>query len=132
MQNQSTTEAARNGNYSMQDCIDACIECHRVCEETVIYCLQQGGEHTEPSHIRLLLDCAEICQTSANFMLRGSDLHMRTCGVCAEACEQCAADCERMGSDEQMRICAETCRRCAESCSAMASAGTNESEESNW
>jgi hypothetical protein len=33
----------------------------------------------------LLLDCAEICQTAANFMLRNSELHSRTCAVCARS-----------------------------------------------
>jgi len=81
-----------------------------------------GGKHAEASHIQLLLACAEICQTSANFMLLGSDLHARTCGVCAEVCEQCATSCEQMGNDAQMQACAEACRRCAESCQRMAGA----------
>ena len=107
----------------MQQCIQNCMECHRICLETVAHCLQMGGKHAEATHIRLLLDCVEICQTSANFMIRGSDLHARTCAVCAEVCERCAEDCERIGSDdEQMRRCAEMCRRCAESCRRMASA----------
>jgi MinD superfamily P-loop ATPase len=89
---------------------------------TVTYCLQKGGNHAEQSHIRLLLDCAEICETSANFMLRTSELHARTCGVCAEVCERCAQDCDRMGDDAQMKACADMCRRCAESCRQMAMA----------
>jgi hypothetical protein len=103
----------------MQHCIDICQECHNVCLETVMHCLHMGGEHAEPNHIRLLLDCAEICQTSANFMLRGSDLHGLTCAACAEVCNRCAEDCERF-DDAQMKRCAETCRRCAESCREMA------------
>jgi hypothetical protein len=67
-----------------------------------------------------LLDCAEICQTSANFMLRGSELHSRTCWACAEICERCARDCERLSDDAYMRACAEACRRCANSCKHMA------------
>lgn len=78
--------------------------------------------HSEPAHIRLMLDCAEICQTSANFMLRGSDLHASTCGVCAQVCEQCATDCDRMGDDAQMKACADMCRRCAETCRQMSMA----------
>ena len=78
--------------------------------------------HAEPAHIRLLSDCAEICQTSANFMLRGSELHSRTCGVCAEVCERCATECDRMGDDAQMKVCADMCRRCAESCRQMSTA----------
>jgi hypothetical protein len=79
-----------------------------------------GGDHAETSHIRLLLDCAEICQTSANFMLRMSNFHNQTCGVCAEVCEHCARDCERFEDDEMMQQCAEACRSCARSCREMA------------
>jgi len=104
----------------MQRCIDDCLSCHSVCLETVTHCLEMGGRHAEPRHIRLLLDCAEICQTSANFMLRGSDLHSRTCGVCAEVCVRCAEDCEQFRDDPMMMACAETCRRCAGSCQEMA------------
>lgn len=118
-------------NNHMQECIENCTECHRVCLETALWCLQQGGDHATPSHIKLLLDCAEICQTSANFMMRGSDFHSRTCGVCAEICARCADDCERMGEGELMRQCVEACRRCAESCRRMAEMGIMEGEESN-
>ncbi len=104
----------------MQACIQECLSCHSVCLATVTHCLQMGGEHAEAAHIGLLLDCAEICQTSANFMLRSSNFHTRTCALCAEICEQCAADCERFGDDAQMKACAENCRRCAESCRRMA------------
>jgi len=104
----------------MQQCIQECLNCHSVCLATVSYCLQMGGKHAEAHHITTLLDCAEICQTSANFMLRGSQLHTRTCRVCAEVCERCAQECERFGDDTQMRSCAETCRRCADSCRRMA------------
>lgn len=105
----------------MEDCIEACTECHSVCLATVRHCLERGGEHAEPRHITLLLDCAEICATSANFMLRASEHHGRTCGTCAELCRACAEDCERLGRDDEvMQRCAEICRRCAESCDRMA------------
>lgn len=107
-------------SQEMRDCIQECQSCHAVCIETVTHCLQKGGQHAEAEHIRLLLDCVEICQTSANFMLRGSDLHVHTCAACAEVCERCAEDCERMADDDMMRRCAEACRRCAESCRRMA------------
>jgi hypothetical protein len=105
----------------LEECIQNCSTCHNVCLQTLTYCLGMGGKHAEASHIRLMLDCEEICQTSANFMLRGSDFHSRTCGVCAEVCERCAQDCDRFGDDAQMKLCADTCRRCAESCRRMAS-----------
>ena len=115
-----STRATHQMNPEMQECINACLDCHSVCLQTVAHCLQKGGRHAEASHIGLLLDCAEICQTSANFMLRGSHLHTRTCDVCAEVCEMCATGCEQFGDDEMMTACAEACRRCAESCRRMA------------
>src|SRR5215216_6975733 len=106
--------------HDMQQCIQNCRDCHRICMLTMTHCFAQGGEMLEATHIRLMLDCAEICQTSANFMLRASELYSRTCGVCAEVCERCARDCERFGDDAHMRACADSCRRCADSCKHMA------------
>lgn len=105
---------------SMQECIQNCLNCHSICIATVTHCLNLGGTHASPQHIRLLLDCAEICQTSANFMLRGSDFHMLTCAACAEICRQCADSCAQMGDDATMLACADACRRCADSCQQMA------------
>jgi len=116
----ATGHKSSQGSQDMQQCIQNCQDCHDICLETVAYCLTKGGKHAEAAHIRLLLDCAEICQTSANFMVRGSSLHPQTCGVCAEVCERCAEDCERFGDDATMRECADMCRRCAESCRKMA------------
>jgi hypothetical protein len=115
-----TERANQRMDAAMQRCIQECLNCHSICMATVPYCLQIGGAHAEAAHIGLMLDCAEICQTSANFMLRGSQLHARTCGVCAEVCERCAEDCERMGDDQPMQNCAEACRGCAEACRRMA------------
>lgn len=114
------TRTTRQTSAHMQQCIDDCLDCHSICLETLNHCLQMGGKHAEAGHVRLLLDCAEICQTGANFMLRDSQLHSRTCGVCAEACLRCAEDCERFRDDDQMTACAEVCRRCAASCQEMA------------
>jgi hypothetical protein len=107
-------------NAEMNRCIAECQNCHNVCVETITHCLQKGGEHAGEAHIRLMLDCVEICQTSANFMLRGSEAHGRVCAICSIICEQCAQDCARFKDDAHMVRCAETCRLCAESCRRMA------------
>ena len=102
----------------MQACIDACLKCHATCLGMAMnHCLETGGEHVAPPHFRLMMACAEICRTSAAFMLMGTDLHRKTCGLCAEICEQCARDCERL---EGMEDCVAACRKCAEECRRMA------------
>jgi hypothetical protein len=110
----------QNVGEEMRRCIEECTTCHEVCLATVAHCLEAGGEHAEAAHVRLLLDCAQICVTSADFMLRGSELHGETCGACAVVCERCAESCERFADDEVMSACADVCRRCAESCRRMA------------
>jgi hypothetical protein len=107
----------------MQQCIEICSDCHDTCMETIAHCLARGGDHAALAHIRALLDCAQACDASRDFMLRGSDLHAAVCGVCADACERCAESCESFADeDEVMRNCADMCRRCAESCRSMAAA----------
>lgn len=108
-------------SMDMETCIRNCGECHQICLQTSIHCLSLGGQHASVQHITLLMDCAQICATSQDFMLRNSPHHSHVCGECAEICTKCAEDCERMANgDQEMLRCAESCRRCAESCRMMA------------
>lgn len=114
---ESSPTTRRGTDSPMKDAIEACLDCHAMCVRMAMgYCLERGGRHVEPRHFRLMLNCAELCQTSANFMLSDSPLHARVCAVCAEACEACAESCEALGD---MRECAEECRSCATSCRSM-------------
>jgi hypothetical protein len=106
-------------NAAMRSCIDECQSCHEVCVETITHCLSMGGKHAEAEHIRTLMDCAQICTTSADFMLRGSSSHSDICDACADICDDCADSCEALDGAE-MKRCADQCRRCAESCREMA------------
>jgi hypothetical protein len=104
----------------MQSCIELCLDCHRTCLETAAYSLDQGPEHADPAFIRMLQDCADFCQTSADFMIRGSYLYSNVCSVCSIICEEAASDCDDHGDDPTIKECAEICRRCADSCREMA------------
>ena len=102
----------------LRSCIADCQQCAATClSDAITHCLAVGGRHIEPRHFKLMLDCAEICQTAANFMARNSDHHVHLCKECAEICRACAASCEELGD---MQECVEACRRCAESCEQMA------------
>jgi hypothetical protein len=103
----------------VQQCLRDCIDSYRFCTETVHRCLSMGGNHAEADHINLLLDCARICNTNADFMLRNSTYYPQTCGITADICDECADNCDRF-DDDFMKECASVCRRCAESCREMA------------
>lgn len=102
-----------------ESCIEVCLKSHRMCLETAKYCTEKGGGHVAAVHMALLLDCAEMCQTTANSLLRFSPQHGVICGACAQLCEACAKDCESFAGDDWMTRCAATCRECAQDCRGM-------------
>ena len=105
----------------MTQCIEQCLACHTTCQQTALqHCLELGGDHVEPGHFRLMLDCAEVCRASAALMINGSPYHTEQCRLCAQICRACAASCAEL---DDMEDCVQSCERCAESCEAMAAQG---------
>jgi len=101
------------------DCIQSCKDCHDICVDTAAYCLKMGGHHAAAKHMRLLLDCAQVCTTSEDYMLRDSAFYAQLCGVCADVCDGCAAACDRFSGDQQMEECVSACENCADACRAL-------------
>jgi len=102
----------------MQSASNNCLNCYKSCLGMAMnHCRKQGAEHVAPPHFRPLMACAEICRTSAHFMLIFSPHHKHTCRECAEICTECANDCERLGG---MEDCVAACRACAAVLHAMA------------
>lgn len=104
----------------MEECIQKCLRCYRVCQETFFYCLQKGGDHHTLSHLQVIQSCAEVCRSSAQLMMLHSPYHHYLCKVCAEICKACAESCESM-DDATMSACARICRQCADACEEMSS-----------
>lgn len=119
---QEKKNAAKGSSSDMQKGIENCMACHVICEQTLTHCLSMGGRHVEAVHLKSLIDCAQICAVSSDFMARDSAVHASVCKACSDACAACAASCEKFGDDEQMKLCAEACRKCEESCRAMSAA----------
>ena len=101
-----------------QACIEACNRAHGVALAMAMnHCLEAGGEHVAPLHFRLMADCAQICATAADFMLRSSAHHAAICIACADVCDACADSCAGL---DGMAECVAACRDCAARCRAMA------------
>ena len=111
-------------NAKVKACIEFCRSCEQACASSVAYCLGMGGRHAASEHITLLLDCARICATAGDFMVRGSEHQAHVCGACAEVCEACGKACEQFTDDSTMRRCADACRQCAKACQEMAAMAT--------
>ncbi len=103
----------------VRECLKDSLDCYQSCTETITRCLTMGGKHAEYEHLNLLMDCARICNTNADFILRNSTYYPQICGITADICDECADTCDRF-EDDFMKECASVCRRCAESCREMA------------
>lgn len=101
---------------AMQEGVEECSTCHHVCVLTTGHCLSLGGAHADLGHLTLLADCADICLTTANLLLRRSEHYEATCAACLEICRACEASCALFRDDVNMRECGDACRRCAEAC----------------
>jgi hypothetical protein len=120
MTHRAQGSGAQLAQPAIEDCLKNCADCHRICVETINHCLQAGGAHAAADHVGLLNDCAQICQTAQDFLIRRSELHPGVCGACAQACNACADSCDQLGADPQTKACAAMCRACAASCQALA------------
>ncbi|WP_437811726.1 four-helix bundle copper-binding protein [Sorangium sp. So ce1078] len=105
---------------AFQDTASEAQSCQSICVQSIQHCLQMGGSHVEPSHMRLMQDCAEICETTGTMLLRGSPQHNQVTAACASICELCAQSCDRFAGDAQMKACADACRHCAAACQQVA------------
>lgn len=112
-----TISPSPESGVTLQQCLQTCQQCHQICLQTAMrHCLSMGGAHVEENHFRLMMSCAELCQTAANFMLGAAPLHKAVCAACVQLCTACADSCEQLGG---MSACVDICRRCARECEAM-------------
>jgi hypothetical protein len=103
--------------HDRERCIRNCMDSARTCYETAMTrCLEEGGEHVEPEHFKLMMNCAALCRTVAEFLLSHSPYAARLCALCANVCLACADSCRAIGG---MDPCARACDACAESCKLM-------------
>ena len=114
----SKTRKASDGT-AYAACIDACVECEVVCSACADGCLGEQDIDALRRCIRLDLDCADLCGTTARLLARATDESgealRATLTACMRACAACARECERHDM-QHCQICAQVCRRCEESC----------------
>lgn len=116
-------EAMSEGSESetnQEKCIRDCMKCFENCTRTISYCISQGGKHVEAEHIKIMMECIDMCRMSATLMISNAQFSHEHCQLCAKVCDACAESCDSLGEDKVMGECAASCRTCAESCRNMA------------
>ena len=102
-------------------CITACIECANSCTSCADACLGEEKVQMLTRCIRLNLDCADICETTARILSRQTEASPQLMRIqveaCATACRLCAEECEKHADMHQhCKICALSCRSCEQMC----------------
>ena len=105
---------------ALRKCTELAWACRHECQTILFnHCLEEGKTHLDPTHVKLMADCIEVCQTAADAMVRQSPMHAEICRACADICDACAQSCEAIPDCEEMKRCADICRQCATSCREM-------------
>ncbi|MCD6034303.1 MAG: ferredoxin [Rickettsiales bacterium] len=99
-----------------QEAINACQECHFTCLEALaLHGDEKGGKQLSSQHIKRMMACIIISETTANMLTIHAPLIDQLCELCARLCEQCATSCKAIEL-ESMTHCVASCQRCAKAC----------------
>ena len=101
--------------------IDALDDCAQACAADTAADLSEPNVTEMIKCIRLCLDCADICTTTAAVVSRqatyDATVTRRLLEACVAICKGCGDECERHAHmHEHCRVCAEACRRCERAC----------------
>jgi hypothetical protein len=109
----------------IEECVAKCLDCRSLCMKVVDHCWRLRKIKRECPDIRPLLNCAEMCATTARFMLRGSEFCRELCVLCAQVCQCCADQFRGVHDETEIEACAAACRQCAECCERIAGVATD-------
>ena len=113
------------------DCIEACIGCGQAATACADASLGERDLSELTRSIRLCIDCAAVCEVTAQVLTRQTEtslgLSLAQVTSCLEACRACGAECSRhAGKHEHHRVCADACRRCEQACSRLLASAKTE------
>lgn len=101
--------------------IQSIATCGDVCTACADACLGEEMVAELKRCIRLNLDCADICHTTARVLTRmvepDRQVIQSLLQTCATICQVCGQECASHAQmHEHCRVCAESCRACEETC----------------
>lgn len=103
-------------NYNEQ-LVKTINHCKVTCDKMIPYLLQLRDVHTRTTQIRLLMDCADICDLASRMLSQNSYVSKEVISLCAYICELCGRECAKF-QDTMSQHCSQTCLNCARDCQA--------------
>ena len=102
-------------NEKQKKALQVLYECAIACDHCFSSCLQEEDVKMMTNCIRLNVECAQICRTTAALIAQEVSYIQEMAEVCSDVCAACARECEEH-EHEHCKVCAEVCRRCEEVC----------------
>jgi hypothetical protein len=101
--------------------IDALTDCAQACTADADDDLSEPNVSELVKCIRLCLDCADICSTTAGVTSRQTDYDVNVTRplleACIASCRSCSEECDRHAMmHAHCQVCAQACRRCEQAC----------------
>ncbi len=87
-------------------------DCAALCCKTWDLLLNRSDVPIRRYQIKLLSDCASVCDLCAKLVAENSVLMNSICEYCAFVCEYCGNECLRH-HDQDSQMCGKTCLNCA-------------------
>lgn len=101
--------------------VEALNQCASICTACADACLAEQHVQGLVRCIRLNLDCADICRTTAAVLIRlnqpDPNVVRSLLQTCQAICQSCGSECEQHAQmHEHCRVCAESSRHCSQHC----------------
>lgn len=115
----------QGGTDRLGAAVSAIATCATICTSCADACLAEPHVQNLARCIRLNLDCAELCATTARVVERMTQadtaVQRDLLRACEAACQVCGAECESHAQMyEHCRLCAEACHHCEQVCGELA------------
>jgi hypothetical protein len=101
--------------------IDALTDCAQACTSDADDDLSEPNVGELVKCVRLCLDCADICATTAGVTSRQTDYDANVTRLllqaCVASCKSCGDECQRHAMmHAHCQVCEQACRRCEQAC----------------
>lgn len=119
---QPTPKAVDPHMSHFMDCAKACDDCARMCNMCAAHCTKMvaDGKKEHLATVRTCVDCASICKSASEIVIKSGPFSDLICTACADACKRCGDACEKHAEhDPIMKQCASECRKCENACRTM-------------
>lgn len=93
------------------------LKCSAFCKFCANQCLNEHNIEMLKDCIRLDNDCSDVCETTANYLIRESGFCNDLVKICEQICRQCSDECLKH-EHEHCKECAKICKECEEMCEA--------------